>query len=86
MANLDLAASPVATFDPWSQPIVTYAPCGIADLARGGRRVSRIGTLAPGRPVEAVSLGTKSQVTADMAAAMTAAVIGMSPWSSSRDV
>ena len=40
MANLDLAASPVTTFDPWSQLIVTYSPCGVADLARIGRLVS----------------------------------------------
>lgn len=54
---------------------MTYAPCGVADLARVGRRVSRIGTLSPGHPVEAAALGMKSPVGADMASTMTAAVI-----------
>ena len=52
VAYLDLAALPPGTFDPRSKLIVTYALCGVANLASIGLLVSTIGTLAPGRRAE----------------------------------
>ena len=77
VAYMDLAALPPGSLDPRSQLIVTYALCGVANLASVGLLVSTIGTLAPSRRAEAASLGMKSWVAGNMASAMTGAVIGL---------
>jgi CNT family concentrative nucleoside transporter len=80
VAYLDLAALPAGAFDPRSQLIVTYALCGVANLASVGLLVSTIGTLAPGRRAEVAALGMKSWLAGNMASAMTGAVIGLVTW------
>lgn len=77
VAYMDLAALPPGSLDTRSQLIVTYALCGVANLASIGLLVSTIGTLAPSRRAEAASLGMKSWVAGNMASAMTGAVIGL---------
>jgi len=77
VAYLDLAAVPEGTFDVRSKLIITYALCGVANLASVGLLVSTIGTLAPSRRAEVSSLGMKSWVAGNMASAMTGAVIGL---------
>ena len=77
VAYLDLAALPAGTLDPRSQLIVTYALCGVANLASVGLLVSTIGALAPSRRAEAAALGIKSWIAGNMASAMTGAVIGL---------
>ena len=47
VAYLELAALPPSTFAPRSLLIVTYALCGVANLASIGLLVSTIGTLCP---------------------------------------
>ena len=77
VAYLDLAALPAGSLDPRSQLIVTYALCGVANLASVGLLVSTIGALAPSRRAEAAALGIKSWIAGNMASAMTGAVIGL---------
>ncbi|OYY91588.1 MAG: nucleoside:proton symporter [Sphingomonas sp. 28-66-16] len=77
VAYLDLAALPPGTFDPRSQLIVTYALCGVANLASIGLLVSTIGTLCPARRAEVSGLGVKSWIAGNCASAMTGAVIGL---------
>lgn len=77
VAFLEMANLPVATFDPRSQLIVTYALCGFANLASIGLLVSTIGTLAPARRAEVAALGVKSWIAGNCASAMTGAVIGI---------
>lgn len=77
VAYLDLSAAPAGTFDVRSLLIVTYALCGVANLASVGLLVSTIGTLAPSRRGEVAALGMKSWVAGNMASAMTGAVIGL---------
>ncbi len=77
VAYLDLAALPAGTFDARSQLIVTYALCGVANLASVGLLVSTIATLAPTRRAEVSALGMKSWIAGNMASAMTGAVIGL---------
>lgn len=77
VAYLDLAALPPGTLDPRSQLIITYALCGVANLASVGLLVSTIGTLAPARRAEVAGLGIKSWVAGNLATAMTGAVIGL---------
>jgi len=77
VAYLDLAALPEGQFTPRSQLIVTYAMCGVANLASVGLLVSTIGTLAPGRRAETAALGMKSWIAGNAATAMTGAVVGL---------
>jgi CNT family concentrative nucleoside transporter len=77
VAYLDLAALPADTFDARSKLIITYALCGVANLASVGLLVSTIATLAPTRRAEVSALGMKSWVAGNMASAMTGAVIGL---------
>lgn len=77
VAYLDLAAIPPGTLDTRSTLIMTYALCGVANLASVGLLVSTIATLAPARRSEVSALGMKSWVAGNMTSAMTAAVIGI---------
>lgn len=77
VAYLDMAALANGTLGPRSQLIVTYALCGVANLASVGLLVSTIGTLCPARRAEAASLGMKSWIAGNFASAMTGAMIGL---------
>ncbi len=80
VAYLDLAAMPAGTLDPRSLLIVTYALCGVANLASVGLIVSTIATLAPERRGEVAGLGMKSWLAGNMASLMTGAMIGLVTW------
>ena len=77
VAYLELAALPAGTLDARSLLIVTYALCGVANLASVGLLVSTIGTLAPERRAEVAGLGMKSWVAGNCASMMTGAMIGL---------
>ncbi|XUU60494.1 NupC/NupG family nucleoside CNT transporter [Erythrobacter sp. HA6-11] len=81
VAYLELAALPSDTFDDRSLLIVTYALCGVANLASVGLLVSTIGTLCPERRAEAAALGMKSWLAGNFATLMTGAWIGIVTWS-----
>lgn len=80
VAYLELAALPDGTFSPRSLLIVTYALCGVANLASVGLLVSTIGTLCPERRAEAAGLGMKSWIAGNLTSAMTGAWIGLVNW------
>lgn len=80
VAYLELAALPPDTFGPRSLLIVTYALCGVANLASIGLLVSTIGTLCPERRAEVAGLGIKSWIAGNVATAMTGAWIGLVTW------
>jgi CNT family concentrative nucleoside transporter len=80
VAYLELAALPNDTFGARSLLIVTYALCGVANLASVGLLVSTIGTLCPERRAEAAGLGMKSWIAGNIATAMTGAWIGLVTW------
>lgn len=77
VAYVDLAALPVGVLTPRSTLIITYALCGVANLASIGLLVSTIGTLCPERRAEASALGFKSWIAGNCASAMTGAVMGL---------
>lgn len=77
VAYLELAALPEGSLAPRSLLIVTYALCGVANLASVGLLVSTIGTLCPERRAEAAGLGIKSWIAGNLASAMTGAWIGL---------
>lgn len=72
-----LAALEPGTLSPRSTLIMTYALCGFANLASVGMLVSTIGTLAPDRRKEALSLGMKAWIAGNLATGMTGAVVGL---------
>ncbi|MCK0099960.1 nucleoside:proton symporter [Qipengyuania sp. S6317L1] len=80
VAYLELAALPEGTLSERSLLIVTYALCGVANLASVGLLVSTIGTLCPERRAEAAGLGMKSWIAGNIATAMTGAWIGVVTW------
>jgi concentrative nucleoside transporter, CNT family len=80
VAYLELAALPADTLGPRATLIVTYALCGVANLASVGLLVSTIGTLCPERRAEAAGLGMKSWIAGNLASAMTGAWIGLVTW------
>jgi CNT family concentrative nucleoside transporter len=77
VAYLELAALPAGALGERSLLIVTYALCGVANLASVGLLVSTIGTLCPERRAEAAGLGIKSWIAGNIATAMTGAWIGL---------
>ncbi|WP_373486725.1 NupC/NupG family nucleoside CNT transporter [Blastomonas sp.] len=81
VAYLDLAALPKGTLDSRSVLIVTYALCGVANLASVGLIVSTISTLAPERKAMVAQLGMKSWLAGNMVSMMTGAMIGLVTWS-----
>ena len=80
VAYLELAALSPGTLGPRGTLIVTYALCGVANLASVGLLVSTIGTLAPERRAEAAGLGMKSWIAGNLASLMTGAWIGLVTW------
>ena len=80
VAYLELAALPDGTLSPRSLLIVTYALCGVANLASVGLLVSTIGTLCPERRAETAGLGMKSWIAGNFATAMTGAWVGLLTW------
>ena len=77
VAYLELAALPDGTFSERGLLIVTYALCGVANLASVGLLVSTIGTLCPERRAETAGLGIRSWIAGNIATAMTGAWIGL---------
>ena len=80
VAYLELAALPADSFSPRSLLIVTYALCGVANLASVGLLVSTIGTLCPERRAEVAQLGMKSWIAGNLATLLTGAMIGLVTW------
>ncbi len=77
VAYLQMASLPAETFSPRARLIVTYALCGVANLASIGLLVSTISTLAPARRQEVAGLGVRSWIAGNFASMMTGAVIGL---------
>lgn len=80
VAYLDLAAMPPGTLDSRSLLIVTYALCGVANLASVGLIISTVATLAPERRSDVAGLGMKSWLAGNMVSLMTGAIIGLLTW------
>jgi CNT family concentrative nucleoside transporter len=77
LAYLELAALPAETLGERSRLIMTYALCGFANLGSLGIMIGGLGTMAPQRRAEVVSLGVRSIVAGTLATLLTAAVVGL---------
>ena len=77
VAYMDMAALPSGTFSPRSILILTYALCGFANPGSVGIMLGGIGSMAPERRQEILSLGLRAAIGGLLASCMTGAVIGI---------
>jgi CNT family concentrative nucleoside transporter len=77
IAYLDLSQLPEGSLAPRSKLILTYAMCGFANPGSLGIMIGGLGTMAPERREEIVSLGLRSIVAGTLATCMTGAVVGI---------
>ena len=77
IAYLDLSRLPEGVLAPRSKLILTYAMCGFANPGSLGIMIGGLGTMAPERREEIVSLGLRSIVAGTLATCMTGAVVGI---------
>ena len=77
IAYLQMSKLPDGTLSPRSMLIMTYALCGFANPGSLGIMIGGMGTMAPDRREEIVSLGFRSVVAGTLSTSMTGAVVGM---------
>jgi CNT family concentrative nucleoside transporter len=77
IAYLDMSRLPPGELSPRSMLILTYAMCGFANPGSLGIMIGGLGTIAPERRDEIVSLGFRSLVAGTLATSMTGAVVGV---------
>ena len=77
LAFLELAKLPADALDPRSRLIMTYALTSFANLGSLGILIGGLGSLAPERRDEVVSMGMNAVVAGTLATCMTGAVIGI---------
>jgi CNT family concentrative nucleoside transporter len=77
LAYLDLSRLSEGVLSPRSKLIMTYAMCGFANPGSLGIMIGGMGTMAPQRRDEIVSLGFRSIVAGTLSTCMTGAVVGI---------
>jgi len=77
IAYIDLSRLEPGTLNPRSLLIMTYAMCGFANPGSLGIMIGGMGTMAPGRRQEIVSLGLRSIVAGTLATCMTGCIVGL---------
>ena len=77
LAYLQMAQLEQGTLSPRSLLIMTYAMCGFANPGSLGIMIGGMGTMAPSRREEIVTLGLRSVIAGTLATCMTGAVVGI---------
>jgi CNT family concentrative nucleoside transporter len=77
IAYVDLAALPDGELDARSRLIMVYALCGFANFGSLGIMIGGLGTMAPDRRTEIVTLGLRSIIAGTLATCLTGAVVGV---------
>jgi concentrative nucleoside transporter, CNT family len=77
IAYVELSKLPADALDPRSRLILLYAMCGFANFGSLGIMIAGLGTMAPERRDEVVSLGIKSIVSGTLATCLMGAVVGV---------
>ena len=77
IAYIDLSQMPEGTLSSRSRLIMTYAMCGFANPGSLGIMIGGMGTMAPERREEIVSLGIRSILAGTLATCMTGSVVGL---------
>ncbi len=76
VAYLQLAALPPDALSPRSRLIMLYALCGFANFGSLGIMIAGLGTMAPERRDDVVSLGFKSIVSGTLSTCLIGAIVG----------
>ena len=77
LAYLDMSRLAPGALSPKSMLIMTYAMCGFANPGSLGIMIGGMGTMAPEKQDEIVSLGFRSIIAGTLATCMTGAVVGI---------
>jgi CNT family concentrative nucleoside transporter len=77
LAYLQMSQLESGTLSPKSLLIMTYAMCGFANPGSLGIMIGGMGTMAPTRRDEIVSLGLRAVIAGTLATCMTGAVVGI---------
>ncbi len=77
LAYLEMSQMKPGALSPKSMLIMTYAMCGFANPGSLGIMIGGMGTMAPTRRDEIVSLGLRSIISGTLATCMTGAVVGI---------
>jgi CNT family concentrative nucleoside transporter len=77
IAYMDMSRLAGSALSDRSLLIMTYALCGFANPGSLGIMIGGLGTMAPARRGEIVSLGLRSIVAGTLATSMTGAVVGL---------
>src|SRR5882757_1454993 len=77
IAYVELAKLPADALDPRSRLIMLYAMCGFANFGSLGIMIAGLGTMAPERRDDVVSLGFKSIVSGTIATCLMGAIVGV---------
>jgi len=77
LAYIELSGLPEGALSPKSTLVMTYAMCGFANPGSLGIMIGGMGTMAPERRDEIVSLGLRAVFAGTLATCMTGAVVGI---------
>jgi CNT family concentrative nucleoside transporter len=77
MAFIDLTQLPKGELSPRSNLIMMYALCGFANFSSIGIQIGGLGTMAPERRNEIISLGFKALISGTIASCMSGTIIGL---------
>jgi CNT family concentrative nucleoside transporter len=77
IAYVELSKLPADALDPRSRLIMLYAMCGFANFGSLGIMIAGLGTMAPERRGDVLSLGLKSIVSGTIATCLMGAIVGV---------
>jgi concentrative nucleoside transporter, CNT family len=77
IAYVELAKLPADALEPRSRLIMLYAMCGFANFGSLGIMIAGLGTMAPERRDDVLSLGLKSIVSGTLATCVIGAIVGV---------
>lgn len=80
LAFVGLSELPAGTLSEHTKTIMTYALCGFANLGSIGIQIGTMGTLAPERRSEIISLGFKALLAGTLASCMSGTLVGILHW------
>jgi CNT family concentrative nucleoside transporter len=77
IAYVELSKLPADALDPRARLIMLYAMCGFANFGSLGIMIAGLGTMAPERRDDVLSLGVKSIVSGTIATCLMGAIVGV---------
>jgi CNT family concentrative nucleoside transporter len=77
VAYVELSKLPAEALDPRSRLILLYAMCGFANFGSLGIMIAGLGTMAPERREDVISLGLKSIVSGTLTTCLLGAIVGV---------